>query len=220
MSVGVLVRILLNPLLGIRLPFITLFPAVFFAAYVGGLWPAVLATVLGTLAALFLFFDMSFAALGSDAIAQLGVAIFSTSGLGMAWLGEARLRAHRKAVLALAVAKTEAARAEEETVRAEEEAARAEEETLRAEEEAARAEREMQNTARATERIDRILASITDGFLVLDHEWTITYLNTRTATLLGRSAADALNHNFWRVFPEIVGSPFEQAYRPPRRPGK
>lgn len=51
-------RALLTPVLGYELPFITLFPAVFVAAWLGGLGPAVVAATAGAGAALYLFFLM------------------------------------------------------------------------------------------------------------------------------------------------------------------
>lgn len=212
-SIGVVLRTLLNPLLGTELPFITLFPAIFVAAYFGGFGPASLATVLSTLAAINLFFTGQFGALSHDTVAQLGVALFAVTGLSVGWLGEARVRAHRHARIAVRAAETEAARAEEETVRAEEEAARAEEEMLRAEEEMARAEREAGNAARESARVESILSSITDSFLALNHDWVITYINERTAALLGRHVHEIVGHKLWAMFPEILGGPIEQAYR-------
>jgi PAS domain S-box-containing protein len=107
----------------------------------------------------------------------------------------------------------ETARAEEEAVRAEEEATRAEEETLRAEEEAARAELEARKAARESERVDRILSSITDAFVVIDRQWKIVFMNARAAELVNGRPEDYVGRNHWEAFPESVGGPFEEAYR-------
>jgi PAS domain S-box-containing protein len=211
--VGLGLRQLLNPLLGTALPFITLFPAVFVAAYFGGLGPTLLATTLSGLAALFLFFEPRFTFTQTDPIAHLGVALFAASGVTVGWIGESRLRAHRRVTAAVALVKREAARAEEEAVRAEEEATRAEEETLRAEEETARAEQEAQKAARESERVDRILSSITDAFLVLDRRWHIVYMNHRAAALVNGRPEDYVGRDLWEAFPESVGGPFEEGYR-------
>jgi PAS domain S-box-containing protein len=56
-AVAILVRWLLNPVLGHRLPFNTLFAAVAIAVWFGGWRPALLATVLGYLAAELLFIE-------------------------------------------------------------------------------------------------------------------------------------------------------------------
>jgi PAS domain S-box-containing protein len=217
-GLGVASRVALRPLLGAELPFITLFPAIFVAAYLGGLGPTLVATFLGSFGALFLIIEPSLSL--ADPVAQLGLVLFTLSGLGTGWLGESRIRAHSRARIAvfeadkaLAQAEEEALRAEEEAARAEEESARAEEETLHAEEQTARAEQEAQRAARASERVDRILGSITDAFMVLDREWTITYMNDRAAALTGHVPTDYIGRNHWEAFPESVGSPFDQAYR-------
>jgi two-component system cell cycle sensor histidine kinase/response regulator CckA len=211
-GLGIALRVLLMPALGRTLPFITLFPAIFIVAYVGGLGPTVLATFLGALAALYLVIEPHSLSL-ADPVAQLGTTLFAVSGIATGLLGEARLRAHRRASVAALNAETETARAEQEALRAEEEAARAEEETLRAEEETARAEHEAQRATRESERVERILRSITDAFMALDHHWTITYMNERAANLAGGKPADYIGRNHWEAFPESVGGPFEQAYR-------
>jgi PAS domain S-box-containing protein len=212
-AAGVALRAIVTPLVGPALPFITLFPAVFVAAYVGGLGPTIVATFLGALTALYLFIEPQFSFLLVDPVAQLGVALFVVSGLFTGWLGESRLRAHRRVVLAIRRAESETARAEEEAVRAEEEATRAEEETLRAEEETARAEQEGLRAARESERVDQILSSITDAFVVLDRHWRITHMNERASSLVNGRPADYIGRVHWEAFPESVGGPFEKAYR-------
>ncbi|HJR16000.1 MAG TPA: PAS domain S-box protein, partial [Gemmatimonadales bacterium] len=92
-------RILLTPVLGDALPFITLFPAVFLAAWAGGLGPALLAAATGTMAALYLFFPAAFS-LHLDPVAQLGAALFVLTGIAAGLLGESRLRAQTLAELA------------------------------------------------------------------------------------------------------------------------
>jgi two-component system cell cycle sensor histidine kinase/response regulator CckA len=201
------------PVFGTALPFITLFPAVFASAYLGGMGPALLATFLSVLAALYLFIEPLHSLSLAEPVAQLGTALFVVIGTATGLLGEARLRAHRRARIAAALAETEAARAEQEALRAEEESARAEEEMLQAEEQTARAEHEARRAARESERVDRIISSITDAFMVLDRDWTITYMNERAAALSGRKAADYVGRNHWEAFPESIGGPFDQAYR-------
>jgi two-component system, cell cycle sensor histidine kinase and response regulator CckA len=219
-ALGVQLRLMLIPELAQALPFITLFPAIFVVAYVGGFGPTVLATFLSILAALYLFIEpvRSFAL--ANPVAQLGAVLFGATGIGVGWLGEARLRALRSARAAVALAEREAARAEQEAVRAEEEAARAEEESARAEEEmlqaeeaSSRAEQEARRAARESERVERILGSITDSFTVIDQQWTITYMNERAASMAGGTRQEFIGRNYWEAFPAMVGSSFEDAYR-------
>jgi two-component system cell cycle sensor histidine kinase/response regulator CckA len=211
-SVAIVLRNLLAPVLGTAFPFITLFPAVFVVAYIGGFGPTLLATVLSALAVVYLVFDD-----GSGPVLDLadrfGLGLYFAIGVATGLLGESRLRARRRAAVAVQAADAENARAEEQTIRAEEEAARAEEETLRAEEEAARALVAARKAAAESERVDRILASITDAFLVLARDWTVTYMNERAAALFGRKPTDYVGRNQWEAFPEMVGGPLEETLR-------
>jgi PAS domain S-box-containing protein len=212
-SVGVATRVLLVPRLGSELPFITLFPVVFVVAYLFGLGPTVLATVLSVMAALDLFMEPRFSASLSSPVTQFGALLFGLTGIGTGWLGELRIRAHRLAARSAADAKAEAARAEAETLRAEEEAARAEEETLRAEEQTVRAERESQRAAQEAERVERILESIADAFVAVDRGWVITYVNEPAAALTGGRPSDFVGRKLWEAFPESEQGPFGPMYR-------
>jgi two-component system, cell cycle sensor histidine kinase and response regulator CckA len=210
---SVFIRNQLMPELGFNLPFITLAPAVFVVAYLGGFGPTLLATLLSVVLALLLFIEPRGSLSLATPTAQIGAGLFALTGVLAGWLGGARLKEHHRAAAAIRRAEAEAGRAEEEAVRAEEEATRAEEETLRAEEQTARAEEEALKAARASQRVERILASITDAFMVLDSRWTITYMNEQAAALTGKRAADYIGRNHWEAFPESVGGPFDQAYR-------
>jgi PAS domain S-box-containing protein len=205
-SVGVLLRLLLARVFGGELPFITLFPIVFVVAYFLGFGPTVLATALGIVAAVELFMEPFHGLEVAEPVVQLGALLFGLTGVGIGWLGEARLRARAAAASALLHASAETARAEEETIRAEEEAARAEEETLRAEDEA-------QRSARESERVERVLASIGDAFLVVDHRWMVTYVNAAAAALIGGRPADSVGRLFWEAFPGSADGPFAENYR-------
>ncbi len=57
-----------------------------------------------------------------------------------------------------------------------------------------------------------ILESITDGFVACDGEMNYTYVNKRGAELLGRKAEDLIGKNYWKEFPEAVGTPFANNY--------
>jgi PAS domain S-box-containing protein len=58
----------------------------------------------------------------------------------------------------------------------------------------------------AKERIEALLASISDGFVAFDQEWRYTYVNQRGVELLGRPSAELLGRCIWEVFPETMGS--------------
>jgi adenylate cyclase len=58
-----------------------------------------------------------------------------------------------------------------------------------------------------------LLESMTDAFFALDRQWRITYVNKVAAEILQRSSEELLSQNIWEVFPEILGSKFEQECR-------
>ncbi len=60
---------------------------------------------------------------------------------------------------------------------------------------------------------DSILESLTDGVLVLDAGWRLTYLNAAGERVLGRARAELVGHVLWERFPELEGTAFGQAYR-------
>lgn len=64
----------------------------------------------------------------------------------------------------------------------------------------------------AKEEYGEILSSISDGFLALDDNLSITYLNKAAESMLGRIASDVLGCNLFDAFPEYKGSIFEDTY--------
>ena len=68
----------------------------------------------------------------------------------------------------------------------------------------------------SNDQLKQVLESITDGFVLLDRDWRITYLNPKGAELvrpLGKSRESLLGRNHWEEFPDAVGTPIEEAYR-------
>ena len=170
-ALGIAVRWVVDPTLqDTRLPFFTFFPAVFFAAWIGGARPALLATALSILAVWGMFLAPRSGGEPPDAFAMVSLGLFGVIGACCGWLGQARLDAQAAAERARAIAdesamraREEAARAEAEAARAEEEAALAEEERLRAEEETARAEA----TSAALQDSEARFKTLADGAPVL-----------------------------------------------------
>ncbi len=87
-----------------------------------------------------------------------------------------------------------------------------------------RAERELIQAKEAlqqsNDRVTNILESITDGFLVLDQEWRITYLNRRGEEILRplyQSKEVLLGQNLWEAFPDTIGTSIEENYRRAKR---
>ena len=87
------VRWALGPLLGEHLPFITIIVAVLFTAWFGGFGPAVFATAMGALVAVFLFIPPIYHLHSVGIVGSLGVLLFFLTGVTAGLLGESRLRA-------------------------------------------------------------------------------------------------------------------------------
>jgi diguanylate cyclase (GGDEF)-like protein/PAS domain S-box-containing protein len=64
-----------------------------------------------------------------------------------------------------------------------------------------------------SERLQKTLESITDGFFTLDRAWRFTYLNQEAARLLQRPREELLGQDFWDCLPEAIGTRLERAYR-------
>ena len=64
-----------------------------------------------------------------------------------------------------------------------------------------------------------ILDRVSDGFLALDTDWRITYINEKAAQVFGRLRADLAGKSLWKEFPEGVGTPFHAAYSEAARTG-
>lgn len=65
----------------------------------------------------------------------------------------------------------------------------------------------------ADARANHVLESMSAGFVALDRDWRLTYMNTAAEQLLGLVRADVLGHDLWELFPQFVGTVFEEIYR-------
>ena len=73
---------------------------------------------------------------------------------------------------------------------------------------ALRARRRQHEMRELIEGREKLLASISDAFSALDHEWRYTYANEKVAELAGVPREQLIGRNIWEVFPEAVGSEF------------
>ena len=64
----------------------------------------------------------------------------------------------------------------------------------------------------AKKEITKILESISDAFVSLDHNWNYTYVNAKAADIFGRRREDLIGRNIWTEFPEGEDQPFYEAY--------
>jgi PAS domain S-box-containing protein len=54
----------------------------------------------------------------------------------------------------------------------------------------------------------RTFESMADGFITLDADWTMRYVNPAAERIFGRRADELEGHGIWDLFPQVVGSPF------------
>ena len=95
-AVSLLIRWPLQPLLGNAVPNMTFFPAVMIAAYFGGLWPGIVATILSALAANYFVTSPSHAFHFENVNEVSALILFVLVGTIISVLCEALHRAHRR----------------------------------------------------------------------------------------------------------------------------
>ena len=69
-------------------------------------------------------------------------------------------------------------------------------------------------------REHEILEHIGDGFIALDADWRFTYVNGPAEDALGQGREDLLGRSLWEVFPEALGSIFEEKFHQAIRTGE
>lgn len=65
---------------------------------------------------------------------------------------------------------------------------------------------------RSEEQYRSLVDRISDGFMSLDTQWQVTYINTIAEQLLGRQKGTLLGKNIWEEFPEGVDGVFYQSF--------
>src|SRR5688572_30347235 len=86
---AVLLRLALDPVWGIKLPYITLFPGIMLSAWLGGFWPGVVTTVICATAAQYFWVDPSRSWAIADNSDLLGLLVFVAVGGVISALNEA-----------------------------------------------------------------------------------------------------------------------------------
>jgi PAS domain S-box-containing protein len=61
--------------------------------------------------------------------------------------------------------------------------------------------------------LEKAINRVDDGFIVLDRDWYMRYLNEAAGRRLGRSVCELVDKNIWDEFPTAVGSVFDLRYR-------
>ncbi|NOZ79439.1 MAG: PAS domain-containing protein [Acidobacteria bacterium] len=72
----------------------------------------------------------------------------------------------------------------------------------------------------ARKRVTEILESMTDGFIALDRDWHVTYVNANGAELFGRKPAELLGKRIWAELPADAVQHFRRHYEEAMREGK
>nr|WP_297430308.1 SpoIIE family protein phosphatase [uncultured Actinotalea sp.] len=67
--------------------------------------------------------------------------------------------------------------------------------------------------AQGEARSTRLLETMPTALFLLDPRWRFTYVNAEAELLLGRSRAEALGRDMWELYPDAVGSIWEERYR-------
>jgi PAS domain S-box-containing protein len=98
-------------------------------------------------------------------------------------------------------------------VRARLEIVKASRATVARERELARAQALRKSAEDAEERISTVLESVTDGFVALDQNWRLTYVNYAVLEQVGRRREELLGRNLWELYPEALETIFEREYR-------
>ncbi|PRY13021.1 PAS domain S-box-containing protein [Kineococcus rhizosphaerae] len=62
-------------------------------------------------------------------------------------------------------------------------------------------------------RVAAVLEAMPVGYLGLDADWRIAYVNAETERVAGAPRRDLVGRDFWRTFPATVGTVFEDSYR-------
>ncbi|MGE5502616.1 MAG: sensor histidine kinase [Ignavibacteriales bacterium] len=69
-------------------------------------------------------------------------------------------------------------------------------------------------------RLEAVLETISDGFYALDRDWTMVVFNRAAEQYFGVSREQVLGRNLWEIFPQGVGTQYEQFLRAARDEGK
>jgi PAS domain S-box-containing protein len=185
-ALAVLLRWLLDPLLGDHFPLITLFATVLFVAWYAGRGPALLSLIAGAVAGNYFFFQPRYSFSVSQTEDQTGLALYGVLGIASIGLFQSLRNARR----------------------------RAEDKERQLEQEVAARRAAEQVLAEEGERLRTTLASIGDAVITTDAEGRITDLNAVAEALTGWTKAEAAGRPLDVVF-RIVNEQTRQAVKNP-----
>jgi PAS domain S-box-containing protein len=64
----------------------------------------------------------------------------------------------------------------------------------------------------ASERLGRVLETMSTAFLTLDRAWTFTYVNAAAERIFGRRRDELVGRTIWDVYPDLVGTETQRCY--------
>lgn len=178
--VAILVRLALEPVFDLMLPYITLFPAIVFSAWLGGLWPGLTTTLFGATAAAFFWIEPTRSWAIGNPSDLLGLFFFIVLGGVISGLNQAWRRGTS------AVVESERRLAEAERDRA----------TLIEKERAARVEAE-----RVADELELVMSRTPLLLARCSRDGRYVFVNHACATFLGRPVEDIVG----RPIAEILG---------------
>lgn len=65
---------------------------------------------------------------------------------------------------------------------------------------------------RGEERVEVVLESIRDGFILMDRDWKILYMNAAAERITGQRREDLVGGNHWEMYPATVGTQLHRAF--------
>lgn len=178
-----ILRFLLDPVLGSDAPLLAFTVAVMVAAWYGGLGPGLLATGLSVVAGTYFFIVPAFSLAVQRVQDLVTTGLFVLSSVVITLLNERLQRARKQSA-----ASDSAAREQKEAFRAERKQGEEAERVL-------------------NQQVTEVLESISDAFYAVDQEWRFVYVNHNAEQLWGLRREDLLGKNLWEVFPQSVGGP-------------
>jgi PAS domain S-box-containing protein len=66
---------------------------------------------------------------------------------------------------------------------------------------------------KASERLNSFIESITDSFFIVNNDWKFIKVNSAFEKITGKSRDEILGSVIWDIFPGIIATDFEEAYR-------
>jgi PAS domain S-box-containing protein len=66
---------------------------------------------------------------------------------------------------------------------------------------------------KASEKLNSFIESITDAFFIVNNDWKIIKVNSAFEKISGRNRDEILGGVIWDIFPDIIATEFEDAYR-------